>query len=191
MLSAMATRALQTTIRRTSLPAASADRLAVSSSPNEPEHKSPQTANRPAPLSVLPLTNVIRSYFVASISSSKILLPPSLALTSWMANSNNALLNPDKNPVLHYILKRTFYAQFCAGETAAEARKTIAGLKNIGFSGVILGYAKEVVLEDEEAKELSSKSHTDEITKQEIAAWTEGTLETVQISAPGDFVALK
>ncbi|EFX01442.1 proline oxidase [Grosmannia clavigera kw1407] len=190
MLRALAVRLVQTTRSRQSLRATSADGLAAASRPNEPEHKSLQTTNKPAPLSVLPLTNVMRSYFVTSISSSKILLPPSLALTTWIANSNNALLNPDRNPILHYILKKTFYAQFCAGETAAEARKTIAGLKNIGFSGVILGYAKEAVLQDGETESLSVKG-ADEATKQEIASWTEGTLETVRIAAPGDFVALK
>lgn len=113
---------------------------------------------------------------------------------SVLAHSQSPLLSPDKNPLLHFFLKRTFYKQFCAGENASEVNATISGLKDIGFKGVILGYAREVVL-DEKQKEALASSGTDETAedciRNEIIPWAQGTLETVGLASPTDFVALK
>jgi hypothetical protein len=114
---------------------------------------------------------------------------------STLANSHSPALNPDKNSFLRFLLKKTFYAQFCAGENAPEVRQTIASLKNIGFSGVILGYAKEVVLTDAQTRDLTSNgigsAAAEECVNTEIKPWATGTMETVMLASPGDFVALK
>ncbi len=154
----------------------------------------PPEVGRPAPLSVLPLATVLRSLATTTISSSPLLLPPSLAIMSLLANTSSPFLNPDRNPILRFILKKTFYSQFCAGEGAAEVRQSIEGLKQIGFSGVILGYAKEVVLSEEQTRNLSSCEEgaaAEECIQSEVIPWTAGTMETVRLAAPGDFVALK
>lgn len=147
------------------------------------------------PLSILPLQTILRSLAVTTISSSPVLLSPSLAIMDILAHTNNAFLNPDRNPLLRYLIKSTFYAQFCAGETAAEVRKTISNLKGLGFSGVILGYAREVVLTDAQLKALSSfglqGKELDECVKNEVIPWAKGTLETVRLAEEGDYVALK
>lgn len=81
-------------------------------------------------------------------------------------------------------------------------RRSIQGLKNIGFTGVILGYAKEVVLSKDECKALSKDDcdglaesregvETESAIRNEISPWAQGTLETVRLASPGDFVALK
>ena len=71
----------------------------------------------------------------------------------------------------------------------AEVRKTMASLKDMGFAGVILGYAREVVMRGEESV---GKEETDAATvKSEVVAWKEGTLETVSLAQKGDYVALK
>ncbi|GAP85475.2 putative proline dehydrogenase [Rosellinia necatrix] len=148
----------------------------------------------PAPLSVLPLATVLRSLGSTTISSSRVLLPPSLAIMSMLAYSDQAILNPDKNPFLRWFLKKTFYAQFCAGENATEVRRTIDGLKDIGYTGVILGYAKEVVLTDGQTRDLSSCGEgpmAEECIRNEIIPWATGTLETLRLAQPGDFVAIK
>ncbi|KAK3395735.1 FAD-linked oxidoreductase-like protein [Sordaria brevicollis] len=150
----------------------------------------------PSPLAVLPLTNVLRSWMTTTVSSSPLLLPPSLAAMSVLAHTTNPALNPDRNPLLRAFLKRTFYAQFCAGENPAEVRQTIDSLKQIGFSGVILGYAREVVLSDSETADLAScategGAAAEECVRNEITPWAEGTMETVRLASPGDFVALK
>lgn len=147
------------------------------------------------PLSILPLHTVLRSLAVTTISSSPLLLPPSLAIMSLLAHTTSPLLNPDNNPILRRLIKSTFYAQFCAGETAAEVRNTIARLKGLGFSGVILGYAREVVLTDAQTKDLAScgleGDVAEECIKSEVVPWADGTLETVRLASEGDYVALK
>ncbi|KAI0377535.1 proline dehydrogenase [Hypomontagnella monticulosa] len=161
--------------------------------PAEITAESPPMA-KSAPLSVLPLSMVLRNLAITSISSSRILLPPSLAVMSLLAHSNQAVLNPDKNPLLRWFLKGTFYAQFCAGENAAEVRRTIDGLKKIGFTGVILGYAREIVLSETQTHNLSACDEgpvAEECVRNEIGPWAAGTLETVRLARPGDFVALK
>lgn len=114
---------------------------------------------------------------------------------SLLANTTSPLLNPDRNPLLRALIKSTFYAQFCAGETAPEVRATIASLKGIGFSGVILGYAREVVLTKEQERALASSGLegdvADECVRSEVLPWKEGTLETVRLASEGDYVALK
>ncbi|KAM0329482.1 hypothetical protein ACHAQA_004791 [Verticillium albo-atrum] len=144
-----------------------------------------------APLSLLPLHMILRTLLTTTISSSRWLLPPSLAIASALAHTTNPLLSPDHNPLLRVLLKHTFYAQFCAGETPAEVRQTVARLKGLGFSGVILGYAREVVLTEAQAKGLAAGeagAHSDE---EEVGPWREGTVQTVKLAEAGDFVALK
>ncbi|RKU43740.1 proline dehydrogenase [Coniochaeta pulveracea] len=113
---------------------------------------------------------------------------------SVLAHTSNPLLNPDRNPLLRFAMKKTFYAQFCAGENAVEVRQTIASLKHIGFSGVILGYAREVVLSSDQTADLASCGQgaaAEECIRNEITPWATGTLETVRLASPGDYVALK
>ena len=86
-----------------------------------------------APLSVLPVNMILRSLFTTTISSSPILLNPSLRIMTMLAHSGNPLLNPDRNPLLKFFLKKSFYAQFCAGENGSEVSVTVAKLKKIGF----------------------------------------------------------
>ncbi|KAI1102483.1 proline dehydrogenase [Jackrogersella minutella] len=201
----MATRAVATSTRKRNIhssskrPSPPSDQSALASAtavnhlPTEAPAESPPMA-KSAPLSVLPLSTVLRNLATTSISSSPILLPPSLAIMNSLAHSNQAVLNPDKNPLLRWFLKKTFYAQFCAGENAAEVRHTIDGLKKIGFTGVILGYAREIVLSETQTHSLSacdSGPVADECVRNEIGPWAAGTLETVRLARPGDFVALK
>jgi len=113
---------------------------------------------------------------------------------SKLAHAQSPILSPDTNPLLRYLLKKTFYRQFCAGENAAEVKRTVDGLKSIGFKGVILGYAREVVLDEKQAGNLEScgeNEAAEACIRNEITPWARGTLETVRIASPGDFVALK
>jgi proline dehydrogenase len=112
---------------------------------------------------------------------------------SKLAHSQSPILSPDMNPLLRYFLKRTFYRQFCAGENATEVKHTVDSLKSMGFKGVILGYAKEVVMDETETASLSPcEGETAEACiRNEIIPWANGTLATVKMTSPGDFVALK
>ncbi|OBT65033.1 hypothetical protein VE03_05254 [Pseudogymnoascus sp. 23342-1-I1] len=148
---------------------------------------------KPPPLSILPLNLLLRNILISSISSSRLLLPPSLYALSFLANSHSPFLNPDRNPILRAILKRTFYAHFCAGETPAEVSRTITSLKSMGYKGVMLCYAREVVLDAKAAAalEASGGKATEAVITNEILPWKQGTLNTVSLVAPGGFVAVK
>lgn len=105
-----------------------------------------------------------------------------------LANSKSPILSPDRNPLLRVVIKNTFYRQFCAGETRLEVQRTLRGIKDLGFKGVFLCYAREV--ESDKNAPLDTINE-DECIKQEVQPWAAGTLETVNLSAPGDFVSVK
>ncbi|ORY55924.1 FAD-linked oxidoreductase [Pseudomassariella vexata] len=201
MATATPRRRIQSSSRRPSPPSSSssdastlnASTVGTLSQTHTPEDAagSAATMAKHSPLAVLPLSTVLRTLATNTISSSPVLLPPSLFIMSKLAHATNPLMNPDRNPLLRYFLKKTFYAQFCAGENAAEVRATVSGLKRIGFTGVILGYAREVVLTQEQTLDLGASIHDEACLTHEITPWKNGTLETVKIAQPGDFVALK
>ncbi|KAJ5110159.1 hypothetical protein N7532_002804 [Penicillium argentinense] len=162
----------------------------------------PQTVSYP--LSVIPLRVLLRSLLVATISSKPLLLHSSLWVMSILSKPNRGfLLNVDRNPILHGILKKTFYEQFCAGENAAETKATIKELKNMGFRGVIMTYAKETVFDHRTKTEqglgvaaLESKQAGKDLDPAlfrcaNIEAWRKGTMETVEQLEDGDYLAVK
>jgi hypothetical protein len=116
------------------------------------------------------------------MSSSPVLLRACFALLRKMLDSKSLLLNPDRNVFLNWIFKNTFYAQFCAGENKAEVQRHVAQLKKMGYTGVILEYALEVL----EGDGASGSS-----TAAEVETWRKGMLETIDITSKGDFVGLK
>jgi len=156
--------------------------------------KSTPASHPKTPLSLLSLTNLLRSYALTTFSTYPTLLTPSLRLLSILAHSKFPLLNPDHNPLLHFLLKRTFYAQYCAGETPTEVLTTSSNLKAMGFKGVILAYGKEIVLSRNEklpaANNVTSESKDIKV-EADIEAWKLGTLATVNMTTTGDFIALK
>ncbi|KEY64625.1 hypothetical protein S7711_02829 [Stachybotrys chartarum IBT 7711] len=163
----------------------------ITSSSNHPPAMDPATR---APLSVLPLPMLLRSLLTAAVSSSPLLLPPSLRVMSLLAHSTSPLLNPDRNVLLRWVIKKSFYAQFCAGENGREVGRKIADLKQIGFHGVMLCYAREVVLTEKQAKDLAdgkSIEETEDCITSQIVPWMEGSLKSVRMAEPGDFVAIK
>lgn len=157
---------------------------------------SPPSPSPPAsPLSILPLSVVARSFFIATVSSSRLLLPPALAILSLFANSKSGFLNPDRNPLVGYAMRQTVYAQFCAGETPAEVHNCVQNVKDLGYSGVILGYAREVVMDEGDAATLGKGAAMNiedvEKLKSEIIEWKDGTLATVDLAGKDGFVAIK
>lgn len=143
-----------------------------------------------APLSLLPLSFLLRSYLIASLSSSPPLLTPSLRLLSIIANSQSPFLDPDRNPLLRYLLRKTIYAHFCAGENLDEVRKTSFNLKGLGYSGVILNHGKEIILEHDEMPKVG-RPHPDLAAQEDVENWKRINLETVRLVEEGGFVALK
>lgn len=116
-----------------------------------------------------------------------------MSIMHYLAHTSVPLLSPDQNPLLRLFLKKTFYAQFCAGENSTEVHRTISSLRSIGFSGVILAYAREVVLSKTQTSSLApcDGPEAEACIQNEIIPWQKGTLETVRMTSPGDYVALK
>ncbi|KAI0139002.1 FAD-linked oxidoreductase [Hypoxylon sp. NC0597] len=148
------------------------------------------------PLSVLPTSVLLRSLLISIISSKPYLLHPSLYVLSYLARPERSwLLNVDRNPILHWILNRTFYAQFCAGENRREVQALGRQMKYMGVSGILLTYAKETVFDSRDGTEqgMGTAAHEESnFTKcPSIEAWRVGTLETVSMLGEGDQIALK
>lgn len=156
----------------------------TSTTPSIKETLTASATSSPPVLSLLTFPILFRSYLISAVSSSPYLLIPSLRFLSLLAHSNSSWLQ--HNRVLHFILKKTFYKQFCAGETPAEVQRTAAKLKEVGFTGVILAYAKEIVPENGAAVE---EGKYDEA--KDVEGWKEGTLETVKLADRDGYAALK
>ena len=64
------------------------------------------------------------------------------------------------------------------------------GLKKIGFAGVILAYAKEVVVHN--GNDMSRwKRLDDAVVEADVASWKNGNLKTIDLTGSGEFVGLK
>ena len=86
---------------------------------------------------------LLRSVLLTSIMASPVLLRPCLYLMGKMTTSKSIFLDAEKNPLLGSLLKHSVYRQFCAGSNAVEVKRTVAMMKEMGYRGMILGYAKE------------------------------------------------
>lgn len=158
--------------------ALSSEEHSTSASYAAPERPT-QPAKTMPPLSVLPFSQILRTYFITSISSSPRLLGVSTSILRGMLNSRSPLFRVDTNPLMRSLLWHTFYRQFCAGETETQVSTACSHLREQGYAGVILEYALEV-LADAEGNE-----------PQDVAVWRKGLLDTIHMAAPGDFVGLK
>ncbi|KAJ5759416.1 hypothetical protein N7520_006572 [Penicillium odoratum] len=139
-----------------------------------------------APLSKLPLSSVLRSLLVLSVSSSPLLLKPCIYTLSLLAHPRSALWDVSKNPLLNFMVKHTIYKQFNAGENKVEVQKSIQSIKDLGCRGVLLGYAREVLVGENDDAAYDAKA-----ALAEIQMWFDGTMRTVDMAQEGDFVALK
>ncbi|KAJ9212791.1 hypothetical protein DTO166G4_5603 [Paecilomyces variotii] len=139
-----------------------------------------------SPLAVLPLSTVLRSLLILSISSSPILLKPCIRALSALAHPKTPLLDVAKNPALNWIIKNTIYKQFNAGENKVEVQRSIQEMKSLGYRGVLLGYAREVLAGENGGNLVDEKA-----AREEVDTWLQGTLQTVDMAQEGDFVALK
>ncbi|KAI9369068.1 FAD-linked oxidoreductase-like protein [Aspergillus egyptiacus] len=152
-------------------------------------HQSSQTSPRKppsSPLAKLPLATVLRSLLILSVSSSSVLLKPCIATLSALAHPKTPLLDVAKNPFLNLLVKHTLYKQFNAGENKLEVQRSIEAIKQLGYRGVLLGYAREVLVGESNTDPADEKA-----SRQEIQTWLDGTLQTVDMAQEGDFVALK
>lgn len=143
------------------------------------------------PLSIMPMPLLIKSYFITSILASPKIIKLFLPLLNKLANSNSTLLNPDRNPILHMIVRKFIYDHFIAGENASQVRANVAAMKKLGFSGVILGYAKEVNVTGGLVHHDDGMSVDKGIKEAAIIEWRDGLVKTLEMLQPGDFLSVK
>ena len=66
----------------------------------------------------------------------------------------------------------------------------MTGLRELGYRGVMLAYAKEIT----QSKEEIDQAHGDEdkiLAQKSLEIWKQGNLETVRLLEEGDFAAVK
>ena len=153
----------------------------------------------PSPLSRIPTPALLRSYVLTTLMTHKPIMTPALRAIGLVARSKSRLLNPDRNPLLNQILRRTVFDHFCPGTTEAQVRQTIERLKGMGFHGVILGFSKEIVLDPDEAARAEvaagggkgAAAGYDAAEVGVVERWRDENLRTLSMVAPGDFIAVK
>lgn len=143
------------------------------------------------PLSIMPMPLLVKSYFITSILASPKIIKLFLPLLNKLANSNSTPLNPDRNPVLHMIVRKFIYDHFIAGENASQVKANVAAMKKLGFSGVILGYAKEVNVTGGAVHHDDGMSVDKGIKEAAIIEWRDGLVKTLEMLQPGDFLSVK
>ncbi|KAH8738359.1 proline oxidase [Ilyonectria robusta] len=155
----------------------------------------PASPEPPSPLAALPTSVLLRSIFINSITSRPNLLRPSLWVLSKLSTPGRFMPSVDNNILLKWILKPTFYKQFCAGETGAETQATMKHLKEMGFRGTILTYAKEIVFDHATGAQhglgVATSEGVDTQWCESIEAWRAGTVNTVELLGEGDQLAVK
>ncbi|KAM6537895.1 hypothetical protein FALCPG4_003791 [Fusarium falciforme] len=151
----------------------------------------PAPAEEPSALSKLPTGVLLRSVALTTVMATSWLLKPSLAFLALITQTNSAILNPDKNPVLNRVLQWTIYDHFCAGNTIPEVSSTVKYIKNLGYHGIILGYSKEIVLDtNAEASQTGVNEYPAEYYRV-IDEWKKGNIETLNMIEAGDLLAIK
>ncbi|GAM85190.1 hypothetical protein ANO11243_031940 [Dothideomycetidae sp. 11243] len=140
-----------------------------------PKHKPTSSS-----LACLPLSQVVRTYLITSLSASPLLLSTCSKILLRFLDSKSWLTDVERNPVLKLILRETFYKQFCAGENKDAVRETMKIQEKVGFHGVMLEYALEVLKDAKGADEVK-----------DVEVWRRGLLDSVDAARPGDFVGLK
>jgi hypothetical protein len=146
------------------------------------------TKEQDSPLAKLPLSSILRSLLILSISSSPILLKPCIYTLSVLAQPRSPLTDVSRNPALSWLIRNTLYKQFNAGENKLQVQQSIRNIKQLGYRGVLLGYAREVLVN---GGNNATIAFDERAVREEVETWLRGTLQTVDMATEGDFVALK
>lgn len=150
----------------------------------------PSDANSTA-LAKLPTKTLLRSLVLTSLMSHDWILRPSLAIIERIVKSKSKMLHADHNPLLNKLLRWTIYNHFCAGSDANQIARSTALIKGMGYQGVILGYAKEILLDPTEGEVYTDGSGYSPGCYKMIEEWKKGTLDTLQNLQAGDFLSVK
>lgn len=118
-------------------------------------------------------------------------MQPSLKLLGMFTKAKSIWLHPDRNLALNRLLRWTLYNQFCAGVNKKQVARSIAEVKGLGYQGIILGHAKEVVLDPAASKAYSAANGYAPACYQMVDEWKQSTLDTLRMLQKGDYLAVK
>lgn len=141
--------------------------------------------------SVVPTSVLLRSLLVTTISSNWALRVPSLSILLFITKARGFLFNVDRNPLIRWILRKTMYDHFCAGEREPQVRNTIRQIKDLGIRGVILTYAREAAQGASSMEKANSSEKGASVHCENIQAWRDDVLKTVDLIGEGDCLAPK
>jgi hypothetical protein len=144
------------------------------------------------PLSVMPTGILVRTLMMTYILSSPRIVAFSIPIMNRISHSKSWFLDPDRNPVLHSTVRKLAYDHFCAGESEKEVKNTIDTMKNMGFEGVILGYARETIVDQNPNRiQASETEKVGSALERVVEVWKQGTLRTLSMLGKADFLAVK
>ncbi|KAJ4253781.1 proline dehydrogenase [Fusarium torreyae] len=152
-----------------------------------------QKAVKPGETALARISNktLVRSILLTSMMRRNWIMGPSLKFLEMVATAKGTLLNADRNPVLNRLLRWTIYNHFCAGSNKGQVARSMAEVKRLGYQGVILGHAKEVLL-DPEAGDVHASDHKyGPACYRMVEEWKQSNLETLRMLQPGDFLSVK
>ncbi|KAI1503173.1 proline dehydrogenase [Biscogniauxia marginata] len=138
------------------------------------------------PLQRLSTAALLRTIFLSRLFANPNLSRFGINILQMLAGSRNPLLDPDRNWLLNRILRAVIYNHFCAGAEPSEICKTVASIKGVGYAGVILNYAREII-----AHELAESDPNVNISAQQIQHWLDGNLQTLSMIGRGDYIGIK
>jgi hypothetical protein len=119
------------------------------------------------------------------------LMKPCLAFLDAVARSKSGIINADRNPILNNMLRWTIYNQFCAGSNSTQVSRSMGELRQLGYKGVILGFAKEIVLDPSQGAAVAEDVKYGPACYRMIDEWKDANLDTIRILSPGDFLSVK
>ncbi|KAL1303718.1 hypothetical protein AAFC00_007068 [Neodothiora populina] len=134
----------------------------------------------------MPAPILLRSLMITQILASPRLLSACMPLMKIMSSSKSFMLNPDRNPLLHTLMRKFLYDHFCAGENGKEVEQAVSQMRALGYKGVILGYAKEV-----EPSLLAEAANGSSTIDPIIEDWRVGNMRTLEMISDSDFLAIK
>ncbi|KAF2440811.1 proline oxidase Put1 [Karstenula rhodostoma CBS 690.94] len=138
------------------------------------------------PLARLSTPAVLRTLLLSRLFSSPALSRFGIAVLEKIANSRQPFLDPDKNLLLNRALRAGIYNHFCAGHESSDIKRTIADIKSVGFKGVILNYAREIIAHD-----LADADGLADVSAEHIQQWLDGNLKTLSAIGAGDYIGIK
>lgn len=150
-------------------------------------------AVKPGEIALARISNktLIRSMFLTSMMRRNWVMRPSLKLLESITTAKSRWLNADRNPILNRILRWTIYNHFCAGSNKDQVARSMAEVKGLGYQGVILGHAKEVILNPEAGEVYADDHEYGTACYRMVEEWKQSNLETLRMLQPEDFLAVK